>query len=128
MDGIWKVCPEAGGPIQFPGFNGDYAVLFCLFLIVKISVFWFLYTKFLFVLFLALGELICPVYHELCSSAPVPVVGHCPNSCDFNGDCVDGRCHCFLGFHGHDCSKRELFVSLSLHSIATNLSTRQNLI
>lgn len=73
VDGIWKVCPEAGGPIQFPGFN---------------------------------GELICPVYHELCSSAPVPVVGHCPNSCDFNGDCVDGRCHCFLGFHGHDCSKR----------------------
>lgn len=22
MDGIWKVCPEAGGPVQFPGFNG----------------------------------------------------------------------------------------------------------
>lgn len=26
MDGMWKVCPEAGGQIQFPGFNGNYAV------------------------------------------------------------------------------------------------------
>ncbi|KAE9457065.1 hypothetical protein C3L33_11022, partial [Rhododendron williamsianum] len=23
VDGIWKVCPEAGGPVQFPGFNGE---------------------------------------------------------------------------------------------------------
>ncbi|BBG94942.1 metalloendopeptidase [Prunus dulcis] len=22
VDGMWKVCPEAGGPLQFPGFNG----------------------------------------------------------------------------------------------------------
>lgn len=27
MDGMWKVCPEAGGPLQFPGFNGNHAVL-----------------------------------------------------------------------------------------------------
>lgn len=27
VDGMWKVCPEAGGQIQFPGFNGNYAVL-----------------------------------------------------------------------------------------------------
>lgn len=27
MDGIWKVCPEAGGPVQFPGFNGKSADL-----------------------------------------------------------------------------------------------------
>ncbi|XP_030950409.1 uncharacterized protein LOC126712181 [Quercus robur] len=73
VDGMWKVCPEAGGPIQFLGFN---------------------------------GELICPAYHELCSTGPVVGSGHCPNSCTFNGDCVDGRCHCFLGFHGHDCSQR----------------------
>ncbi|XP_024039919.1 uncharacterized protein LOC18041730 isoform X1 [Citrus clementina] len=74
VDGIWKVCPEAGGPVQFPGFN---------------------------------GELICPAYHELCSTGgPIAVFGQCPNSCTFNGDCVDGKCHCFLGFHGHDCSKR----------------------
>ncbi|KAL1353747.1 uncharacterized protein [Arachis hypogaea] len=72
VDGIWKVCPRAGGPIQFPGFN---------------------------------GELICPAYHELCNTAPVAVSGQCPNACNFNGDCVEGRCNCFLGFHGHDCSK-----------------------
>ncbi|KAK4429151.1 Leishmanolysin-like peptidase [Sesamum alatum] len=72
VDGIWKVCPESGGPIQFPGFN---------------------------------GELICPAYHELCNVDLVPVSGQCPNSCYFNGDCIDGRCHCFLGFEGHDCSQ-----------------------
>ncbi|KAL2973919.1 hypothetical protein AAZX31_14G074500 [Glycine max] len=72
VDGIWKVCPRAGGPILFPGFN---------------------------------GELICPAYHELCNSEPVVVSGQCPSACNFNGDCVDGRCHCFLGFHGHDCSR-----------------------
>ncbi|CAN6448010.1 unnamed protein product [Victoria cruziana] len=73
VDGVWKVCPESGGPVQFPGFN---------------------------------GELICPAYHELCNSMPLPIPGHCPSSCSFNGDCIDGKCHCFLGFHGHDCSKR----------------------
>ncbi|CAJ2643108.1 unnamed protein product [Trifolium pratense] len=73
VDGIWKVCPRAGGPILFPGFN---------------------------------GELICPAYSELCNSDPVSVSGQCPNSCNFNGDCVDGRCHCLVGFHGHDCNKR----------------------
>ncbi|KAK8677615.1 hypothetical protein V6N13_143141 [Hibiscus sabdariffa] len=73
VDGIWKACPKAGGPVQFPGFN---------------------------------GELICPDYHELCSTVPVQVSGQCPNSCNFNGDCVSGKCHCFPGFHGHDCSRR----------------------
>ncbi|KAH1124006.1 hypothetical protein GYH30_013968 [Glycine max] len=73
VDGIWKVCPQAGGPIQFPGFN---------------------------------GELLCPAYHELCNTDPVAVSGQCPNSCNFNGDCVDGKCRCFLGFHGNDCSRR----------------------
>ncbi|CAN1273569.1 Leishmanolysin-like peptidase, partial [Linum perenne] len=57
-------------------------------------------------LFSFAGELVCPVYHELCSTSPVPVSGQCPKSCNFNGDCVDGRCLCFLGYHGHDCSKR----------------------
>ncbi|KAK6115839.1 hypothetical protein DH2020_008108 [Rehmannia glutinosa] len=23
VDGLWKVCPEAGGPVKFPGFNGN---------------------------------------------------------------------------------------------------------
>lgn len=59
-------------------------------------------------LILSVGELICPAYHELCSTGTISVFGQCPNSCNFNGDCVDGKCHCFLGFHGHDCNKREL--------------------
>ncbi|XVE69826.1 hypothetical protein DITRI_Ditri10aG0022900 [Diplodiscus trichospermus] len=71
MDGIWKVCPKAGAPDQFP------------------------------------GQLICPAYDELCSNDAVSMSGQwqCANSCNFNGDCVNGKCHCFLGFHGHDCSK-----------------------
>ncbi|KAK7291166.1 hypothetical protein RIF29_06094 [Crotalaria pallida] len=52
------------------------------------------------------GELMCPGYHELCNSGPVAVSGQCPNGCNFNGDCVEGKCNCFLGFRGHDCSKR----------------------
>ncbi|XP_074574653.1 uncharacterized protein LOC141831121 [Curcuma longa] len=71
VDGIWKVCPEAGGPVQFPGFH---------------------------------GELICPPYDELCRH--LNVNGQCYNSCSFNGDCIDGKCQCFLGFHGNDCSKK----------------------
>lgn len=62
--------------------------------------------------FLTVGELVCPAYHELCSKDSVSVSGKCPNTCNFNGDCVDGKCFCFLGYHGHDCSKREhLFLS-----------------
>ncbi|CAA0831586.1 Unknown protein, partial [Striga hermonthica] len=73
VDGIWKVCPEAGGPIQFPGFN---------------------------------GQLICPAYHELCNVKSLSGSGECLNSCHFNGDCINGKCHCFIGFEGKDCSKR----------------------
>ncbi|CAA7041694.1 unnamed protein product [Microthlaspi erraticum] len=73
VEGVWKLCPQAGGPIQFPGFN---------------------------------GELICPAYHELCSTSVVSVLGQCPNSCNLNGDCVDGKCRCLLGYHGHDCRNR----------------------
>ncbi|XP_019458050.1 PREDICTED: uncharacterized protein LOC109358336 [Lupinus angustifolius] len=52
------------------------------------------------------GELICPAYYELCNADPVAVSGQCPSGCNFNGDCVEGKCYCFLGFHGHDCSRR----------------------
>ena len=66
-------------------------------------------------LFLPAGELICPAYHELCSTGSISIPGQCPGSCDFNGDCVDGKCHCFVGFHGHDCSKRKLLESISIN-------------
>ncbi|KAK6118913.1 hypothetical protein DH2020_047366 [Rehmannia glutinosa] len=84
VDGLWKVCPEAGGPVKFPGFNGNDIALHGL------------WSR----------ELICPAYNELCNDDPVLVSGQCPTSCHYNGHCIDGRCHCFLGFEGHDCSQR----------------------
>jgi hypothetical protein len=65
------------------------------------------------------GELICPAYHELCNTLHVPISGHCPKSCSFNGDCIDGTCHCFPGFHGHDCSKSECTLYLCFYSLGS---------
>ena len=67
------------------------------------------------------GELICPVYHELCATVPVPVTGQCPKSCSFNGDCIDGTCHCFPGFHGHDCSRSEYMFSLGFYFLHNDI-------
>ena len=83
----------------FPSF---WRSIICLYILQSQS----LYLYFKSLTYETSGELICPAYHELCSIDPVPLPGQCPNSCNFNGDCVDGRCHCFLGFNGHDCSKR----------------------
>nr|CAB3264552.1 teneurin-3 [Phallusia mammillata] len=38
-------------------------------------------------------------------------LSQCPNSCRGKGDCIAGRCHCFVGFQGSDCSQ----VSCSVH-------------
>lgn len=73
VDGEWRACLENGGPIQFPGFN---------------------------------GELICPPYHELCHDISLDFYGRCANSCNFNGDCINGKCDCFLGYEGDDCATR----------------------
>lgn len=101
MDGIWKACPEAGGPVQFQGFSGKFSVMLK-HLIPNLC------TIPSHIGSYAAGELICPSYHELCNSVPVSVNGQCPDRCSFNGDCINGRCHCFLGFHGENCSKSEL--------------------
>ncbi|KAL9231584.1 hypothetical protein vseg_006795 [Gypsophila vaccaria] len=61
------------------------------------------------------GELVCPAYDELCSSPLLPALGQCPNSCNLNGDCVNGKCRCFLGFYGHDCSARFCPENCSKH-------------
>ncbi|XP_068592983.1 tenascin-like isoform X1 [Cebidichthys violaceus] len=34
-----------------------------------------------------------------------PEEGGCPNECSDQGRCVDGKCVCFPGFHGPDCSE-----------------------
>ncbi|KAG6520516.1 hypothetical protein ZIOFF_017573 [Zingiber officinale] len=82
VDGIWKACLQAGGPVQFQGFS---------------------------------GELICPPYHELCRGVPMSVNSPCPGYCSFNGDCINGQCHCFLGFHGENCGERSCPGNCSGH-------------
>lgn len=50
----------------------------------------------------------------------MPIYGQCPSSCNFNGDCIDGKCDCFLGFQGHDCNQREFKLkeaALALDSV-----------
>lgn len=32
-------------------------------------------------------------------------IDDCPSNCFGNGDCVAGKCHCFLGFKGPDCGR-----------------------
>uniref|UniRef100_A0A9J8DGN3 Tenascin N n=1 Tax=Cyprinus carpio carpio TaxID=630221 RepID=A0A9J8DGN3_CYPCA len=32
-------------------------------------------------------------------------ISSCPNKCNDNGHCVDGRCVCYEGYTGHDCSQ-----------------------
>lgn len=38
----------------------------------------------------------------------------CPSRCNGNGQCVDGRCHCFTGYAGADCSEERIMVRLQL--------------
>ncbi|RWW50400.1 hypothetical protein BHE74_00043336 [Ensete ventricosum] len=97
VDGIWNVCPEAGGPVQFPGFHGEFLIVLKHVICERSNM----------IDFDIAGELMCPAYQELCSSVPMSVTGQCPGSCSFNGDCIDGKCYCFLSFHGNDCSKSE---------------------
>ncbi|XP_036452417.1 tenascin-N isoform X2 [Colossoma macropomum] len=49
--------------------------------------------------------------HDLCSckcdpgwEGPDCSVSSCPDDCNDNGFCVDGRCICHAGYTGHDCS------------------------
>ncbi|KAH9325918.1 hypothetical protein KI387_006096, partial [Taxus chinensis] len=61
------------------------------------------------------GELLCPAYNELCGDSSLDLHGRCPHSCNYNGECIDGKCHCFLGFIGSDCSTRTCPADCSGH-------------
>ncbi|XP_067217976.1 tenascin-N [Chanodichthys erythropterus] len=50
--------------------------------------------------------------HDSCSckcnpgwEGPDCSVSSCPDECNDNGRCVDGRCVCYEGYTGHDCSQ-----------------------
>ncbi|KAF7652962.1 hypothetical protein LDENG_00088900 [Lucifuga dentata] len=51
-------------------------------------------------------------HHETCSclcnpgwEGPDCSVSSCPDECNDNGRCVDGKCVCHQGYTGHDCSQ-----------------------
>ncbi|XP_046872433.1 teneurin-1-like isoform X2 [Hypomesus transpacificus] len=41
----------------------------------------------------------------LLHSTPIDTMDGCSTSCNGNGECVAGHCHCFAGFLGPDCAK-----------------------
>eukprot|EP00951_Prasinocladus_malaysianus_P005624 scaffold39670_cov46-Prasinocladus_malaysianus.AAC.1 len=58
----------------------------------------------------------CPEPGEICPSLS------CPEDCSTNGRCLDGKCQCFLGYTGADCSKArkpDPFCWLNLVQLAT---------
>jgi hypothetical protein len=50
---------------------------------------------------------VCPPYYELCDSTLPYIPGECRHACYLNGECVNGECHCFLGFNGEYCNQRK---------------------
>ncbi|KAM0062354.1 putative EGF-like domain, peptidase M8, leishmanolysin, EGF-like domain, extracellular [Helianthus debilis subsp. tardiflorus] len=87
VDGIWKVCSVACGPIQFPAFNGD---LICT-----------LYHE----LYSGVGHILtfeyCP---NSCNSNGDCVGGSWPINCSGNGECLkNGICECANGYTGIYC-------------------------
>ncbi|KAG0610529.1 hypothetical protein M758_7G072700 [Ceratodon purpureus] len=52
------------------------------------------------------GILDCPMYQELCDDTLLSRPGQCNQNCHGNGECIEGKCRCFLGFKGEDCNQR----------------------
>ncbi|CAM6102918.1 unnamed protein product [Calypogeia fissa] len=114
VDGMWKVCPKEGGPVQFSGFNGDlicprYHEL-CDEVIQKLpggclgACNWN-------------GECVAKSCHcflgfsgDDCSKR------YCPNGCSGHGVCTaNGFCNCDMGYTGVDCSTAVCDEQCSLH-------------
>jgi hypothetical protein len=96
-------CPAKGGPIQFPGFNGVFAIFSCFHLLNLMTSHMLLDRD---IDYVDAGELMCPPYKELCGEVELAMPGQCLNGCNSNGECVDGTCKCLYGFSGKDCSIR----------------------
>ncbi|XP_024524216.1 uncharacterized protein LOC112344166 isoform X1 [Selaginella moellendorffii] len=65
------------------------------------------------------GELICPAYSELCDEVR-SMPGECLNGCNLNGECIQGKCSCFLGYDGEDCGTRTCPDGCSSHGTCSS--------
>lgn len=43
----------------------------------------------------------CPHYGRFCDG-----VNNCPNECNQRGNCEQGKCDCYEGYRGTDCSQK----------------------
>lgn len=118
VDGVWKTCPREGGRLKFPGFNGMHLYYTPPLRFIQIEIFSTfsldgkilisdsLTTDFDMSTCTCAGHLECPMYHELCDDSPLSISGQCNQNCHGNGECIEGKCHCFFGFGGDDCRER----------------------
>ncbi|KAL8250641.1 hypothetical protein R6Q59_034334 [Mikania micrantha] len=114
VDGIWKSCPEVGGPVQFPGFNGE---LICPPYHELCGVDPVLVSNQCPSSCNSNGDCIdgsCACFlgfdgHD-CS------IRSCPSNCNGHGKCLkSGICECNDGFTGIDCSTAVCDDQCSLH-------------
>lgn len=59
------------------------------------------------------------MYHELCDDSLLSRPGQCNHNCHGNGECIEGKCRCFLGFETEDCSQRSCPGRCSGHGMCT---------
>ena len=46
------------------------------------------------------------------------VQSQCPSNCSGRGECIDGHCECWEGFHGKYCSLGESYTKRSVIGLA----------
>lgn len=114
VDGVWKICPEKGGPIQFPGFNGELICPVNQELCKELD-------------FFMSGQCLngCSLNGECVNGICNCFIGYsgedcserrCPNDCSGRGFCTTaGMCECEAAYTGVDCSTAGCDEQCSLH-------------